>query len=181
MKELRIHCNPPDTHWPDFCLERQILHNVKKVRTDGEFTICEYKGTEFKLIYKREPTYGETDIINILPFTYQGIFNLEKLKTGDNWYPMIIAAEKIFPIDLMEDGSSLNRSYSYHKLENMVNEFKHLTFYTDQSNFKSHEYKNEFLFTNTYFFWQRKHNFLLSYYYGNILNNQNFEYKLDLQ
>ena len=182
MKEIRVHCPPLsdlENNWEEYCLHTQLLHNTEFLYKDeNNYEIYQYKGIKFKIKFENNNASEDSNVINILPFTYHGIFNLEKLYNSKNWTPMLIAAEKLFPVDLLNilDTKKLPQ-YSYHKVEKEIINFKDTTFYTDQVNLESYDYKNEFILTNTIYFWNRKHNMTLCSEYYNLLKNINFEYK----
>jgi len=183
MKEIRIHCRKITKEtmqhdWEDYCLHTQLFHNAKFISTDGDFDVYEYKKIKFKIRYGDQKAEEFSNVINILPFAYCGIRELTKLKNSNNWTPMIITGEKIFPVDLLDLlGTDKLPNYSYYQLEENIDKHKNTTFYTDQVNIENHEYKNKFILTNTLYFWNRKHNMTLTSEYHNLLQNINFEYR----
>ena len=182
MKEIIVHgkeLSDINKNWQEHCLYNQILHNCEFIsKEENGYSIYQYKDKKFKIKFGSYTARQDSNIINILPFTYFNIYNLEKLNDGKNWLPLIISGEKVYPVDLLNIlGTDVLPSYSYHNIENMITEFKDFTFYTDQLDLELHEYKNEFLLTNTLYFWNRVLNMTLAYLYADLLDKIKFEYK----
>lgn len=174
MKTLKIHTFIRDLEkfYDDYYLFKTLFHNCEVISRNDNIFILTYKGQSFKAIFDENHEY-DGDSIDILPYSFNGIRDLSKLKEKGNWIPLTILAEKIFP-----DENFKQYPYSYYKLEEEIPNFKDKTFYSDQVELTKSEYKNKFILTNTYFYWNRKHNFRFAYEYKDIHTQINHKYKI---
>lgn len=174
MKTLKIHTFIRDLEkfYDDYCLFKTLFHNCEVISRNDNIFILKYKGQNFKAIFDENHEY-DNDSIDILPYSFNGIRDLSKLKKSGNWIVLSVLAEKIFP-----DKNFTQYPYSYYRIEEEIDNFKDKTFYSDQVELVKNEYKNEFILTNTYFYWSRKHNFRFAYEYKDIHNQINHKYKI---
>jgi len=174
MKTLKIHTFIRDLEkfYDDYCLFKTLFHNCEVISRNDNIFILTYKGNSFKAIFDENHEYDD-DSIDILPYSFNGIRDLSKLKQSGNWIVLSVLAEKIFP-----DPNYDRYPYSYFEIESEVTKYKEIEYYSDQINLIENEYKNNFILTNTYFYWFRKHNYRIAYEFKDIHNKLSYPYKI---